>query len=58
MKEIICRCSCYEIGSNVLHFFPCCNLCYAKYIEANGDINMELYEAAVKKLKAIEDKQS
>jgi len=42
-KEEICTCECHQIGTCIIHCFPCCELCYEKYI-ADGKIDMNLYQ--------------
>lgn len=37
--EKICTCDCHKEGVDILHFMPCCQLTYQKYIEKDGSIN-------------------
>lgn len=35
--EEICLCECHREGTNIMHAFPCCNLCYDKYLTEDGE---------------------
>lgn len=52
MKETkICTCECHKKdGHKVIHSFACCNLCYEKYIDINGNIDINRLGMAFKLL--------
>ncbi len=41
----ICLCECHKDGSGLMHCFPCCTLCYARYINEDGTIDDERLRA-------------
>ena len=45
-----CECGCHMDGFNLMHFMSCCDLCYNKYIDAEGNIDMERVNKAVNKV--------
>ena len=38
--EIFCFCGCHADGFDLIHCIPCCQLCYKKYIDMNGDLDV------------------
>lgn len=34
-----CMCDCHWDGKGVLHCFPCCDLCYQKFISKDGVVD-------------------
>ena len=47
-KEI-CDCECHVKGTIIMHCFPCCELCYEKYINEDGTIDAKTYAELNKK---------
>ena len=43
-----CLCECHQIGSSIMHDFPCCNYCYEKYIDKDGDVDLSLYNDCIR----------
>jgi len=36
----VCTCLCHVDGQSVTHMFDCCELCYSKYIDKDGNIDI------------------
>ena len=50
----ICMCECHNVGSTVMHYIPCCDLCYKRYIvdgEVDNKMLSELYKKPKKRKK-------
>lgn len=45
----ICTCPCHEEGRNIMHAFPCCNLCYQTYLDKGGNIIPEKLQPILRK---------
>jgi len=39
-KTDICECGCHKENNSVLHCIPCCSMCYEKYIDSQGNLNI------------------
>jgi hypothetical protein len=50
-----CMCSCHQDGLKVMHCFACCELCYDKYIDKDGNLDIirfnKLSEEAIQRRK-------
>ena len=44
-----CECGCHMDGFNLMHIIACCDLCYDKYIDVEGKIDMARVNKAVDK---------
>lgn len=44
----ICTCMCHKKGVDMLHCVACCPLCYAKYLNEDGSVDIEAYGKAVR----------
>jgi len=42
----ICRCSCHREDSHIIHFMPCCDLCYYPYLTKEGKLRVWIYMQA------------
>lgn len=40
LDEELCDCDCHEKGTMIMHCFPCCDLCYEKYINEDGTLDI------------------
>ena len=47
-EDEVCKCECHKLGITCMHFMPCCNLCYKKYINKDGNINKEFYKKVLR----------
>lgn len=36
-----CTCCCHADGLTVLHCFPCCDLCYEKFVLGGGEVDAD-----------------
>ncbi len=46
MRELTspnCTCECHQDGMKVLHCQPCCSVCYQKFIDKNGKVDLIRY---------------
>jgi hypothetical protein len=39
LNDNVCKCLCHEKGAEVMHFMPCCEYTYGKYINEDGSID-------------------
>jgi len=50
-----CMCSCHQDGAEVMHCIACCELCYDKYIDKDGNLDIirfnKLSEEAIQRRK-------
>jgi len=42
-----CECDCHKDGEDTLHFMECCDVCYKKYINVDGTVDMARLRKAV-----------
>lgn len=43
----ICMCRCHRKGSHIMHFLPCCQHTYEKYLTENGEFDKVAYDGIV-----------
>ena len=53
--EDYCTCMCHMEGYQVMHCMPCCSLTYETFLNGDGTLQVEKYEALLKQLKDGQD---
>lgn len=42
-----CECACHQDGVRLMHFMQCCDMCYAKFITVDGQIDQSRLDALI-----------
>lgn len=43
----VCDCDCHRQDMRVMHCFPCCGICYKRYITPEGKADIDLLNKAL-----------